>query len=1261
MRVFLIFLVCSFQAFSQNVYFKSVTTLEGLSNNSVNTITSDANGDLWVGTWDGITLYDGHKFRILKHDPQDHTSISGNNILSFTKDANDQIWIQTDSKKLSKAIGAIEAQKLAATIAEPSAYRKPLFQQYEFKRSIASVVLNQANGIEVTLDNGTSQVYDKTKDEFVPVLHTNVAPKQKAKSTNEQKISAYFKETYPNEHVNQIFEVSKGVYYIATQRTGLYVIQVSDEGNIKRVDNYVRNSGHSQGLLSNEITIIYKDQVDNIWLGFKDGGIALAQNENSITALLRGGTEAQPFLPEQTVRAITKNKQHTYFVGYYTKGLFSSKSPKDAFKPYVLHQAGANPEWNRIRSLYTDSFNVVWVGTYAGVVKLEGAKQTYYSMQTTPHFLGNRVYGFVQDEAHLWVAGSNGLSKYNYAKGMFEDFISKEKLAQYQFRSVTRKGNVLYLSTEKNGIILYDSQSGSIKQLDQNQGLLGNSVFIVYIDPITEYVWVASLGGITILDRDFKVIKRIAEAQGLPSHLVYSLDPLKDKVWMSTSKGVAFVDKNTFKVLNYSNLYGWQSVEFSEGAHYIDPLGEIIYGGHNGINFFKPLTFSNANHASFRLWINEELSTSNQKLHYDAGVDHLSLELYVSGFDTYGSNQFEYRIKGLFEQWRILPSHTITLDGLSANNYTIEVRDVLDTTGKIIFKKSFQIAKPFYQRGWFIVSCMLLVLVLLRGLYNYKQRKQQAQQKKLEQIVADRTAQINQQTVDLAIQNTELTLLQKQLQQQTQDLVQVHSELKNEDIEMEQVRAYVLSFIKAPLVKVLEQLQQRDPATIVAAQNEIVKLYDTIREWDYISASSLDAPSKLSDIQLREYTDYLLNDSMSLANKYPIQITHNNNLTSSWVSMDVLALKMLYLYGLHECAKWMKHGQQLFIKVTEENQILCISFSSDSEELKNYWQSNGLYSTYFRAIKHLLNQQGGFYQTVLQPVFSLEIQVPFRVISEPASVGISYQNYLEEIKVLPKDSINILVFAAKEDVVLVEQLLHELPLCNLIYCHAASDVIHYVGHYEFDAIVVYHVCIDKKLEQLIKQLKKSAHKQELLLFYLSHQVDYYNQEQLFIWGIQEVIHLPSSKEVLQSKLFNRIERDKKQKNKNSLAAIISRSNQDEVTLSSEQKLIQKAIVLIQNRLSDTDFDIQTLTEELGVSKIKCYRLFKEELQLSPSEVLLEMRMKKAERLLVQHNLNVAEISDECGYNDPKYFSKTFKKYFGVSPSNYQNHADQRID
>ena len=103
----------------------------------------------------------------------------------------------------------------------------------------------------------------------------------------------------------------------------------------------------------------------------------------------------------------------------------------------------------------------------------------------------------------------------------------------------------------------------------------------------------------------------------------------------------------------------------------------------------------------------------------------------------------------------------------------------------------------------------------------------------------------------------------------------------------------------------------------------------------------------------------------------------------------------------------------------------------------------------------------------------------------------------------------------------------------------------------------------------------------------------------------------------------------------------------------ENKYIIAAIDYIGKNHSDRDFSISNMAESIGVSEGHLSRLFKSETGVSINNYLTRYRIRKAMDYLKDVSVKVYEVADKVGYQDIAYFSNTFKKLVGKSPSDYQ--------
>jgi signal transduction histidine kinase/DNA-binding response OmpR family regulator len=102
----------------------------------------------------------------------------------------------------------------------------------------------------------------------------------------------------------------------------------------------------------------------------------------------------------------------------------------------------------------------------------------------------------------------------------------------------------------------------------------------------------------------------------------------------------------------------------------------------------------------------------------------------------------------------------------------------------------------------------------------------------------------------------------------------------------------------------------------------------------------------------------------------------------------------------------------------------------------------------------------------------------------------------------------------------------------------------------------------------------------------------------------------------------------------------------------DDKFIRKVMNLIEGNISNPDFSVEMLSDEIGMSSTHLYRKLKSLTHLSGNEIIKRYRIKKASLLLKNKGGNITEIMYEVGFSNLSYFSKCFKAEFGVSPKEY---------
>ncbi|CAK4853298.1 unnamed protein product [Aphanomyces euteiches] len=102
------------------------------------------------------------------------------------------------------------------------------------------------------------------------------------------------------------------------------------------------------------------------------------------------------------------------------------------------------------------------------------------------------------------------------------------------------------------------------------------------------------------------------------------------------------------------------------------------------------------------------------------------------------------------------------------------------------------------------------------------------------------------------------------------------------------------------------------------------------------------------------------------------------------------------------------------------------------------------------------------------------------------------------------------------------------------------------------------------------------------------------------------------------------------------------------------KMATAAKLYIEQHYSDPELQLDEVAKHVFVNSSYLRALFKKEIGMTLTDYVTHVRMQKAKELLSRGSSKLADIAEQIGYNDPAYFSRCFKKYYGASPSEYEN-------
>ena len=186
--------------------------------------------------------------------------------------------------------------------------------------------------------------------------------------------------------------------------------------------------------------------------------------------------------------------------------------------------------------------------------------------------------------------------------------------------------------------------------------------------------------------------------------------------------------------------------------------------------------------------------------------------------------------------------------------------------------------------------------------------------------------------------------------------------------------------------------------------------------------------------------------------------------------------------------------------------------------------------------------------------------------------------------------------------------------------------------------------------ELCKKLKSDKRTSHIPVILLTARADMESKLEGLEFGADDYVTKPFDARELQIRSHNLLEQRRTLKEKFSKTFTLE---PQEISCSSlDEKFLQRAFEIIENEISNPEFDVEKFSREIGMSRANLYRKLQALTGQSAKEFIQTIRLKRAAQLLQKHAGNITEIAFDVGFKSPPYFTKCFRDQFGITPSKF---------
>lgn len=1291
--IWILFFVLSTKAEQQDYYFRQISLEQGLSQSRVQCIYRDHLGVIWIGTKWGLNSYDQSELKSYFHDREQPNSLPDNFIRFITEDRLGDLYVSTNKgiAIYNKAENQFQPLKYNGKPFNAWSYlqigdnflfggEETLYQYNLMDKSITTI-FPDIDGDKLKCINRIFQwspdvLITSSKKDGLWMYDLIKKKMYRCPFVKEREINTIFVDSqnrlwvsFYGKGIACYSKEGKRLFSLSTKNSGLnndiifdflekdnQLWIATDGGGINILDFQTMKFSHlkhisddEQSLPNNSIYRLYKDQMDNIWIGSIHGGLFAIKkvfiktykdvplnNPNGISertvvsifedkdTLLWIGTDGgginsfdqktntfhhYPTTYGEKVTSITNFSENELLLSCFNKGVFTFNKRTAQMQPFpIINDSISKREFSSgdLVNLYATKDNIYILGAKVYIYN-KHTRQT--SILYAPQIDIQRqiaMQAIYSDDTHLYLMGTNNLFKLNFKTNELSSLVNMKEGDDFTSACRDDKGN--FWIGSNFGLLFYNKQTGKTEKIHTN---LFNSVSSLAYDKKGK-VWIGAQNMFFAYIINEKRFVILDESDGVPSNeLIFTPIPAlrTPNLYMGGTMGLVRINTD---------------IIFESNSSPILKLLEVKLNGKSTLKQVNNNCISIPwNHSSFNIKVIADEKNSFRKhlfRYVITGKDKMVIESYLQ---------------------------TLELGTLASGEYTISVS--CDTSNGEWSQPTeiltIIVSPPWWKSTWFIILCIFFAFLVAGMVFFSLIRKKE---NRLKREMREHEKKIYEEKIRFLINishelRTPLTLIYASLKR-----------ILNKEVKQDELPEYLQGAFK-------QANQMKDIINIVLDARKMEVGQEVLH---------------ISSHPLHKWIQEVAETFQTASKAKEIEITYDFDDSIQSIAYDDTKCKVVLSNLIMNALKYSPNQTRIVIKTIRTNESIQVHVQDQGIGLDNvdikklftrFYQGkhneggSGIGLSYAKMLIDLHGgRMGAFNNKDRGATFFYEIPANL----QEQEVSCPQHSYLNELLSSPEEEekiesgsfslqgYSLLIVEDKQD--LREFLKNALKdkFKKIYQAENGLVALEVIKQQQPDIIVSDVMMPQMNGYQLCKEIKENLNISHIPVILLTARADSESQMLGYKLGADAYLPKPFEMEMLLSVIQNQMRNREYIKSRYRGNQFIL-SPQEATFSNADEQFMIKLNEMIDQNLSQPDLDVKFLTAQMAMSRTSLYNKIKELTGMGANDYINRRRIDKAIILLTQSDMSITEISEQVGFTYQRYFSTLFKEMKGMTPSQFR--------